>query len=149
LTPEDLPLVDRHLPLARLDTAQTYLVAWDGDLPVGHAHVSWKGTTLGMPEVQDVYVLETHRRRGVGTELTRAAERLAASQGNRSVSLSYGIANDPARLLYEGLGYRKADLPPQHVKGTIVIRGKPVDIDDTLVYLVKDVAVDSGAPRSS
>jgi GNAT superfamily N-acetyltransferase len=149
LTPEDLALVDRHLPLARLDSAQTYLVAWDGELPVGHAHVAWTDTTLGVPEVQDVYVLESHRRRGVATELTLAAERLAAGLGSRSVSLSYGIRNDPARLLYEGLGYRRAELPPQPVKGTIVIRGKPVDIDDTLVYLVKDVAVDSAASRSS
>jgi GNAT superfamily N-acetyltransferase len=144
-----MALVDRQLPLARLDSAQTYLVAWDEGLPVGHAHVAWTDTTLGIPEVQDVYVLESHRRRGVGTELTLAAERLAARQGNGSVSLSYGIRNDAARLLYERLGYRRADLPPQRVKGTIVIRGRPVDIDDTLIYLVKDVAVDSAFSRSS
>ena len=81
--------------------------------------------------------------------LTLAAEQLAAGRGKRSISLSYGIRNDPARLLYEGLGYRRADLPPQRVKGTIVIRGRPVEIDDTLVYLIKDVGVDSRPPRSS
>ena len=44
--------VDARLPLHRLDGAQTYLVAWDGDEPVGHAHIAWHGTKLGIPEVK-------------------------------------------------------------------------------------------------
>jgi hypothetical protein len=63
--------------------------------------------------------------------------------------LSFGVANDAARRLYEGLGYRHAGLKPQRIHGTILIRGKPVDVDDTLIYLVKDLDVDSGRPRSS
>ena len=51
--------------------------------------------------------------------------------------------------LYRRLGYSDADLLPQQVKGTILIRGKPVEIDDTLVYLVKSLAVDSAPSRSS
>jgi len=30
-----------------------------------------------------------------------------------------------------------------------VIRGRPVEVDDTLLYLVKSLAVDSGPSRSS
>jgi len=124
-------------------------VAWEEDTPVGHAHVAGGNTTLGIPEVQDVFVAERFRRRGVASTLTRAAERLVAERGHRRISLSFGIANEPARLLYEGLGYRRADLKPQRVHGTILIRGRPVDVDDTLIYLVKEVAVDSGTTRSS
>lgn len=124
-------------------------MAWEKDTPVGHAHVAWSNTTLGIPEVQDVFVAERFRRRGVASTLTRAAERLATDHGHRSISLSFGIANDPARRLYERLGYRRADLEPQRVRGTILIRGRPVDIDDTLIYLVKDLDVDFGRPRSS
>src|SRR5207244_4443984 len=51
LTDAELALVDARLPLHRLDTAQTYLVAWDGDEPVGHAHISWESTKLGAPEI--------------------------------------------------------------------------------------------------
>jgi GNAT superfamily N-acetyltransferase len=141
LTADDLELVDSLLPLSRLDSQQTYLVAWEDELPVGHAHVAWTGTTLGIPEVQDVFVPEKHRRRGIGTELTRAAEQLAAARGHAQISLSFGIANDGAQRLYERLGYRRAELEPQRVKGTIEIRGKPFEVDDTLIYLVKEVGV--------
>jgi len=135
------------LPLHRLDSAQTYLVAWDGDDPIGHAHIAWHGARLGHPEVQDVYVLPEQRRRGVASALARAAERLAAERGRPRISLSFGIANDAARLLYEKLGYRDAGVEPERVTGTIVIRGQPAEVDDTLIYLVKDV--DSGSSRSS
>jgi GNAT superfamily N-acetyltransferase len=124
-------------------------VAWKGNIPVGHAHVAWSKTTLGVPEVQDVFVTERFRRRGVASALTRAAERLAGERGFRRISLSFGIANDGARRLYEGLGYRRAELEPQHVHGTILIRGRPVEVDDTLIYLIKDLDVDSGRPLSS
>jgi GNAT superfamily N-acetyltransferase len=128
------------LPLSRLDSAQTYLVAWDGSDPVGHAHLAWSETKLGVPELQDVYVLPEQRGRGVGTELSRAAERLVAARGLERISISASVHNDGALRLYRRLGYRDAGLPAQHVQGTIIIRGAPVDLDDTLVYLVKEVS---------
>ena len=118
---------------------QTYLVAWDGDDPVGHAHISWEGTTLGAPEIQDVFVPEELRGRGIGTELSRAAERLAHERGYGRISISASVANEGALRLYRRLGYRDAGLEPQHVKGRILIRGRPVEVDDTLIYLAKEV----------
>jgi GNAT superfamily N-acetyltransferase len=147
LTDSEVAQVDAFLPLHRLDSAQTYLVAWDGDRPVGHAHIAWHDTKLGIPEVQDVYVLPEQRRRGVASALTLGAERLAGKRGQARISLSYGIANDAARRLYEKLGYRDAGVPAERVAGTIVVRGEPLAVDDTLVYLVKDV--DPAASRSS
>jgi ribosomal protein S18 acetylase RimI-like enzyme len=149
LTEAELALVDAHLPLHRLDNAQTYLVAWDGVEPVGHAHISWEGTKLGTPEIQDVFVPEGLRDRGIGTELSRAAERLAGERGYDLISISASISNAGALRLYRRLGYRDAGQEPQHVAETILIRGRPVDVDDTLIYLVKEVAVDSGPARSS
>ena len=128
---------------------QTYLVAWDGNEPIGNAHIAWENTKLGVPEVQDVFVVPGQRRRGVATKLMRHAEQLAAIRGHACISLSYGIANEAARRLYERLGYTDAGLPLQRVEGTITIRGEPMEIDDTLIYLVKDLPVDSGSPRSS
>jgi GNAT superfamily N-acetyltransferase len=137
------------LPLHRLDGAETYLVAWEGSDPVGHAHVAWSETKLGVPEIQDVFVLPECRRRGVASALTQAAERLAASRGHRRSSLSVGIGNDAARQLYAKLGYEDAGVPLERVLGTIMLRGEPFDVDDTLLYLVKTLAVDFGAARSS
>ena len=120
---------------------QTYVVAWDGDEPVGHAHVAWTGTKLGVPEIQDVFVPADLRRRGIATAVSRGAERAAVRRGHRRISLGVGIANDGARRLYERLGFRDAGLAPERVQGTIMIRGKPLDVDDTMLYLVKDLPV--------
>ena len=125
------------MPLSRLDAAQTYLVAWIGDDPVGHAHVAWSGTKLAVPEIQDVYVAEARRRSGIGSALTSACEALARSRGHDRISLGYSIDNDPARMLYEKSGYTDSGIGSVRVKGTILLRGRPFEIDDTLVYLVK------------
>jgi GNAT superfamily N-acetyltransferase len=149
LTADDVEHIGDRLPLARLGGAGTYLVAWHGGEPVGQAYVAWERTTLGVPEVQDVFVAEERRRQGVGTAVMAATESAIAARGHSLVSLSYGIANDGARAFYEKLGYRNAGVEPQRVRGTIMIRSGPLDVDDTLIYLVKDLPVDSGRPRSS
>ena len=116
---------------------------------MGHAHIAWERTTLEMPEIQDVFVRENRRRRGIATALALAAETLAAGRGYRRISLSYGIANDAARRLYEGLGYRNAGLAPERVRGRIRLRTGVIEVDDTLIHLVKDLPVDFGGARSS
>jgi ribosomal protein S18 acetylase RimI-like enzyme len=132
--------VDARLPLHRLGQPGTYLVAWDGAEPIGHAFVVWSGTKLGVPEIQDVWVAPERRRRGVATALTRAAEDEAARRRAGSISLSVGIGNEAARALYERLGFTDAGLQPERVAGTINLRGRDVEVDDVLVYLVKALA---------
>jgi GNAT superfamily N-acetyltransferase len=149
LTADEVERVDAVLPLHRLDGEQTYLVAWHGQEPVGHAYVAWNGTRLGAPEVQDVFVAPDRRRLGVAAELMAAAERLAAQRGHTRITLGHGVANEPARRLYEGLGYRGAGVPPERVAATILIRGREVAVDDTVIYLSKDLRVDSERGRSS
>jgi GNAT superfamily N-acetyltransferase len=143
LTRADFDRVDAALPLHRFttwDESSTYLVAWDRGTPVGHANVAWTGTELGLPELQDVYVVPGRRNQGIATVLTAAAERLAAKRGHRRCSLSVSEGNVAARRLYERLGYRRADLPPKRVHGTITVRGEPFEVDDTLLYFTKSLA---------
>jgi GNAT superfamily N-acetyltransferase len=149
LTHADVEQIGDGLPLARYPHHQTYLVAWEGDEAIGHAHLAWKRTKLGVPEIQDVFVREDRRRRGIATALAAAAETLAADRGYARISLSYGIANDAARTLYESLGYRDAGLEPEPVRGVIRVRTGILEVDDTLIHLVKDLPVDFGASRSS
>jgi GNAT superfamily N-acetyltransferase len=139
LSDDEIAAVDAVLPLSRLDSVQTYLVAWDGDEPVGHAHVAWEGGHVGVPEIQDMYVLPARRGQGIGAALVEAAERLAAERGHARMSLSVSEGGQ-ARPLYERLGYVDSGVPPVRVKGTIMIRGEPLEVDDTLVYLVKSLA---------
>ena len=93
-----------------------------------------------MPEIQDVFVREDRRRQGVGKAVMFAAEHAVAAAGHARVSLSYGIANDAARGFYASLGYRDAGIEPKRVQGTIMIRSGPLEVDDTLIYVVKDLA---------
>lgn len=139
LAEDEIALVDARLPLHRLGQAGTYLVAWSGDEPVAHAFVAWNGTKLAVPEIQDVWVAPELRRGGIASELTRAAEGEARRRGADRLSLSVGIGNGPARALYEKLGYADAGAEPERVAGTIVLRGRAVEVDDTLLYLVKSL----------
>ena len=141
LLEDELALVDDALPLNRLDQwrreRSTFLIAWDEGRPVGHAHLAWVGTTLGAPEIQDVYVAEDARRRGVARALTHAAEAEALGRGHDRISLSVGMGNFAAHALYDRLGFEDAGLEAEHVHGTIILRGEPFEVDDTLVYFVK------------
>ena len=142
LKPSQVETVDRHLPLSRLgqqvDEHSMYLIAWEGAQPVGHAHLAWSGTHLGLPEIQDVFVLAEKRRQGIATQLTHTAEEEARARGWDSISLSVSQeGNAAARLLYTKLGYVDAGVAPVRVSGPIMLRGRPFDVDDTLVYLTK------------
>ena len=130
LAPQEIERVAAVLGLARLDQGDGfYLVAWAGDDPLGHAHLA-----LGdPPELQDVEVRPEHRRRGVASTLTRAAEEEALARGHGRVRVEVSIANAAAQALYRGLGYVDAGIPPRRVQGTISIRTGPLEVDDTLL----------------
>ncbi len=151
LRPADVELVDRHLPLHRLreplDEQSTYLIAWEGEEPVGHAHIAWSDTELSLPEIQDVFVQPEYRRRGIATALTRAAEWEASARQHQRITLSVSQdGNEVARRLYERLGYVPADHPPVRVVGDIMLRGRPFAVDDTLVYLIKTLGPGASEP---
>ena len=142
LQPGEVAHVDRYLPLNRLDQqraeSSTYLVAWDDDQPIAHAHIAWAGRHLGVPEIQDVFVVAERRRRGIAAQLTDAAEQEVRARGWASISLSVSQNdNAAARQLYAKLGYVDAGVDPVRVSGSIMLRGRPFEVDDTLVYLVK------------
>jgi GNAT superfamily N-acetyltransferase len=127
------------LGLARLPRGDGsfYLVAWDGDEPLGHAHLA-----LGdPPELQDVEVLPAHRRRGVATALTRAAEREAAERGYSLLTLTVGAGNEPAQALYRSLGYRDSGDEPRSIRGTVQIRTGPLEVDDTLLTWQRELSI--------
>ena len=136
-----IAVVDRWLPLNRLDQKadeSTYLVAWEDDHPVAHARIAWSSTHLGLPEIQDVFVAREHRRKGIATALTTAAEVEAKARGWEVVSLSVSQDKNPAaRSLYRRLGFNAADVAPVRVAGLITLRGQSVEIDDTLIYMIK------------
>jgi ribosomal protein S18 acetylase RimI-like enzyme len=123
-----------RLPFSRLGSpGGEYLVAWEDGEPVGHAHVDWQHDP---PELQDVFVPEPLRRRGIGTALTAAAAQRAVERGHRSLGLEVADDDAAALALYERLGFRKTGRT-RRVKGTVVLRTGPIEVDDTLLGMVK------------
>jgi ribosomal protein S18 acetylase RimI-like enzyme len=130
LDPVEIEVVGDALGLARLHQGNGfYLVAWQGDEPVGHLHLA----LTDPPEIQDVQVSNNHRRRGVATRLICAAEEEASARGLSHMRVSVGVGNEAAQALYRSCGYADVGLEPQHVKGTIKIRTGPIEVDEVLV----------------
>lgn len=137
LAENELEVVCARLPVSRLGQAGgTYLIAWDGAQPVGHGHLDWR---TNPPELQDVFVSEPYRRRGVATAITSAAERAVATRGLAELSLTVSERNAAAIELYERLGYSRTADPPQRVTGRVHLRTGPLEVDDVLLRYVKRV----------
>ena len=89
--------------------ASALYVARDADLAkvayvwVGHAR--HEGTLEAEALIVDLYVVEAHRRKGLGTVLMGVAEQWAGQRGLNRVVLDFEPDNAPARGLYEKLGY--------------------------------------------
>ena len=92
----------------------TYLLAWDGELAVGHVLVTTeskypevRAASGPFPEVNGLGVMEAQRRRGVGRALMQAALREAESMGGDRLGLAVEADNRPAIGLYEALGFAR------------------------------------------
>ncbi len=59
----------------------------------------------GLPQINALEIDEDCRRRGLATMLVMAAENEARRQGFSMIGLGVEISNEPAKKLYEKLGY--------------------------------------------
>ena len=59
----------------------------------------------GLPQINALEIDEDYRRRGLATMLIAAAENEARRQGFSMIGLGVEISNEPAKKLYEKLGY--------------------------------------------
>lgn len=59
----------------------------------------------GLPQINALEIDEDYRRRGLATMLIAAAENEAHRQGFSMIGLGVEISNEPAKRLYEKLGY--------------------------------------------
>ena len=156
---EELGLVERHISfdwaapgkhrdrLVRQQAGEVvYLVAWDGDLPVGHALLKWNGTTdepmvfrlRGCPDIEDLFVSPEHRSRGIGSQLLDAAESLAVGKGYSRIGLGVSINNPRARSLYGHRGYEGSEFGEYREAGRYVDRdGRERSWEDVCNYLIK------------
>lgn len=130
------------LGLSRLGGDGFYLVAWDGEEPLGHAHLA----LTDPPELQDVAVREPHRRLGIASALTQAAEAQAQARGFDRLRVTVSDANPAAQRLYRKQGYVDTGAPPHRIVGTVVIRTGPIEVDDSLLTWEKQLGRDPQVP---
>jgi GNAT superfamily N-acetyltransferase len=115
-------------------------LAWLDDAPIGHVYVA----RTSPPELQDLYVLDAHRRRGVATTLLGAAEDECRRTSCTEVRVTVSVDGTGAQALYAARGYRDVGIAPRRVSGTVQLRTGPIEVDDTLLTLSKSL----GAPRT-
>ncbi len=97
-----------HAGVARLigaDEAEFFLA---GDPPVGVAEVRYRWALMSQAEdayLEDLYVRESHRRRGLGRALLEAAFERARERGAVRIELGASEEDTEAIAFYEALGF--------------------------------------------
>lgn len=110
---------DSNLPAAkqflsdRFNHAESVLfIAHDGSNPVGFTQLypSFSSVSLGRIFIlNDLFVNELGRRKGVGTALLCAAVEYAKAVGAIRLALSTALTNTAAQTLYESEGWERDD----------------------------------------
>ena len=124
-----------------------YLIAVEGDLPLGCCVVHWDGPTNDeirkqIPHCVDIanaFVVEAARGRGAGTALLAEAEAQAQRRGHQRIGLGVDDANDGARRLYERQGYRSCGVRFRWSYSYVDAVGATVHAVEEGDYLVKEL----------
>ena len=105
-----------------------------------HEEYSVSATREGCAEVRDVFVLPERRRSGVARALMRSLEDAARTNGWSRIGLAVATSDDaePARRLYEVLGYRHAHGPFISSTELATDDGR-LPVGSVMNYLVKEI----------
>lgn len=86
-----------------------YLVMENDGVVIGHVFLKFYGTKKhpDYPEIEDLFIREDLRSRGIGTRLIEMCEKLAKEKGFNKIGLGVNPTLNPrAKALYERLGYK-------------------------------------------
>lgn len=81
-----------------------WIVAMDGETLVGYVGSQ---TVLGESDMMNIAVAPDARRRGIAQGLIAALIQALTETGCHSLSLEVRVSNEPARMLYEKLGFQQ------------------------------------------
>jgi ribosomal protein S18 acetylase RimI-like enzyme len=101
----------REFLLARFNHGESAVfIAHDANVPIGFAQLypSFSSVSLARTFVlNDLFVHESSRRKGVASLLLAAAVEFGKSSAAARLSLSTAISNDTAQALYQSAGWRR------------------------------------------
>ncbi len=104
----DLIAVQKFLHDRLTQSESTIFIAFENETALGFIQLYPIFSSLGMKPaliLNDLFVLESARGRGIGESLIKEAIKFAQSTGANSLSLATAQDN-PAQKLYERLGWR-------------------------------------------
>ncbi len=161
ITETDIALLEKRFPqggmakhaerfLRQQKGEAVYLIAWHQGQPVGHTLFKWGGSKdepvtkqlrVVCPDIEDLFVLAELRLQGIGSQLLHFVERLAWERGYTHIGLSVGaITNEPARRLYEHLGYQDTHFGEYTERGEYLDpQGQHHTWEEICIYLIKDL----------
>lgn len=96
---------------ARFEHGESFVfIAHDGDTPVGFTQLYPSFSSVSLARIfvlNDLFVHECARRKGVASKLLSAATAFAQALGAVRVSLSTAISNERAQALYHAAGWTR------------------------------------------
>lgn len=99
---------------SELDNPLSYwLVAVEDDTVAGYIGSQ---SVLGESDMMNVAVHPNYRRRGIGEALVLALSHGLKDRGNVSLALEVRASNEPAKALYEKLGFALAGRRPNYYR---------------------------------
>ena len=105
------PSAAREFLLARFNHGQSALfIAHVDDMPVGFTQLYPSFSSVSLARVfvlNDLFVQEDHRRKGVASKLISAATEFARALGAVRLTLSTAIANTTAQSVYQSAGWKR------------------------------------------
>ena len=90
-----------------------WLVAMEGERLAGYIGSQ---SVLGESDMMNVAVHPDFRRRGIAEALVLELARALKEKGNHSLSLEVRQSNEPAKKLYEKLGFEQVGLRPNYYR---------------------------------
>jgi GNAT superfamily N-acetyltransferase len=106
----DLALAEIFLAQRIQHNESVIFLAFDGDAAVGFTQLYPGFSSVSMARtflLNDLFVVSSHRRHGVGSLLLQAAVAHAQSQQAVRISLTTNVANATAQSVYEAQGWER------------------------------------------
>jgi ribosomal protein S18 acetylase RimI-like enzyme len=101
----------REFLLARFNHGESALfIAHEGNKPVGFTQLYPSFSSVSLARIfvlNDLFVHERARRKGVASKLMSAAVEFAGALGSVRVSLSTATTNEAAQALYQSAGWKR------------------------------------------
>jgi len=124
-------LAERYVTMQRRGEG-VFLAAWSGDRPLGYVFLKWDpppppvyasewASRVAKPCacLENLFVIEEYRGKGIGSTIVLETEREAARRGFELIGLAVDPKRNPAaHALYLRLGFSDIGLPPFDASGS-------------------------------